>query len=161
MTPFRQELEAVYDRFSHQFFVCALAITGNRTLAEDAVHDAFCRALGKPRNPGNVKAYMFESVRNAAMDIVRKNNRIKRWTVCQMNSTHRHYREDTDERFDTVLSAIRQLKAMEREIVMAHLVGNMKFREIAEAQNQPMGTVTSHYQRAMTQLRRLLGVENG
>ena len=67
----RQELEKIYDQYGYQLFACALSVLGNKELAEDAVHDAFCRCLRLAELPNNFRAYLFRSVRNAAVDILR------------------------------------------------------------------------------------------
>ncbi|MHC4648079.1 MAG: RNA polymerase sigma factor [Planctomycetota bacterium] len=71
----RREMERIYDQYGSQLFTCALSVTGSRDLAEDAIHDAFCRGLRLSYVPGNLKAYMFRSVRNAAIDQIRKRGR--------------------------------------------------------------------------------------
>jgi RNA polymerase sigma-70 factor (ECF subfamily) len=48
------------------------------------------------------------------------------------------------------------LTPREREITDMKLVGDMKFREIAESLNQPIGTVTWTYNQAIKKLRRCL-----
>ena len=45
MRKLRREMERVYDQHGSQLFTCALAVTRSPELAEDAVHEAFCRGL--------------------------------------------------------------------------------------------------------------------
>ena len=75
MESLRAELERVYDESGNQFFACALAVTSCSGLAEDAIHNAFCRAFKMSNAPDNLQAYMMRSVRNAAIDLMRRENR--------------------------------------------------------------------------------------
>src|SRR3954464_10297105 len=77
------DLEDIYARHRQGLFTLALSITRCAARAEDAVHDAFVRlcrrrfvawwfsATGTARQPDPV-AYVFASVRNAAVDLVRR-----------------------------------------------------------------------------------------
>ena len=76
MRKLRREMERVYDQHGSQLYTCALAVTRSPELAEDAVHEAFCRGLRLSEGPRNLKAYMFRSVRNAAIDQLRRRSRL-------------------------------------------------------------------------------------
>ena len=71
----KRHLEKVYDKYRRQLFACALSVTRCRDLAEDAIHEAFCRLLQQEVVPHNLKAYVFSSVHNCAIDLVRQMNR--------------------------------------------------------------------------------------
>jgi RNA polymerase sigma-70 factor (ECF subfamily) len=164
MAALRQELESVYDQYGHSLFACALAITGNANLAEDAVHDAFCRAFRLKRCPDNTSAYMFRSVRHAAIDIRRKNSRVLAWSLdtCRDRAAPETAdRIESEEQLGQVLEAMLQLNDNEREIVMARLVGDTKFRDIAAARAQPLGTITALYHRGLAKLKKLVEKRDG
>jgi hypothetical protein len=72
MGSLRKDLEKLYEEQEGRLFVCALAITRCPAAAEDAVHDAFRRLLSLDRRPRDVKTYAFQCVRNAAIDIRRR-----------------------------------------------------------------------------------------
>lgn len=164
MAALRQELESVYDQHGRSLFACALAITGNANLAEDAVHNAFCRAFRLKQSPDNASAYMFQSVRHAAIDIRRKNSRVLTWSLdtCRdMAAPETSGGIEADEQLRQVLEAMHQLNANEREIVIARLVGDTKFRDIAAARAQPLGTVTALYHRGLAKLKKLVEKRDG
>lgn len=52
--------------------------------------------------------------------------------------------------------AIKQLSIEDREIVTLHLNGGLKFREIAELTNKPLGTILWRYQKSINKLRVIL-----
>jgi len=164
MTTLRQELESVYDQHGRSLFACALAITGSANLAEDAVHNAFCRAFRLKRSPDNASAYMFQSVRHAAIDIRRKNSRLLTWSLdmCRDMAARENLGGiEAEEQMEQVLEAMRQLNDNEREIVMARLVGHTKFRDIAAVRAQPLGTVTALYHRGLAKLKKLVEKRDG
>lgn len=66
-------LEQVYWQQRHGLFSLALAITRCHAAAEDAVHNAFARLADASASlDGNVVPYVFATVRNAAIDEVRR-----------------------------------------------------------------------------------------
>jgi len=75
MGSLRRDLERIYDGLARQLFTWALAVTRCRSLAEHAVHDAFHRLLSLKEAPANLKVYVFGSVRNGAVDLIRKTSR--------------------------------------------------------------------------------------
>jgi RNA polymerase sigma-70 factor (ECF subfamily) len=151
----RRCLEKTYNRYAVQLFTCALAVTCRRDLAEDAVHDAFIRLLRLEEAPRSLKAYVFKSVRNAAIDLVRKEAR----TVA--TEEHRRFdwvstpREEAEcnEFKGQVSEALMTLSDNERETIVQHLYADLTFREIAELRETSVNTVASWYRRGVAKLR--------
>jgi DNA-directed RNA polymerase specialized sigma24 family protein len=50
------ELEQLYSECRQPLFTCALVITGSPALADDAVHDAFCKLLYSKSQPQDFEA---------------------------------------------------------------------------------------------------------
>lgn len=63
------------------------------------------------------------------------------------------------EELDNLNKAIVQLPYHQREVVILHLQGGMKFRAIAESQNMSINTVQSRYRYGLDKLRSLLNSE--
>lgn len=159
----RDELEVLYNQFGVQLFRCALAVTGCAGLAEDAVQDAFQRVFQIKKTPNNLKAYMYRCVRNAAIDLVRKNSRIEPLSpdvifeipAPQFATLHgREFQKD-------FTNALGELSPDERETVIQHIASELTFQEIASLRNRPMGTVTSWYRRGIEKLKLRLTHEYG
>ncbi len=155
------ELETIYSQYRQQLFTCALVITGSSTLAEDAVHEAFCKLLGRRPESLNPKAYVFQSVRNAAIDLVR---RLPMVGLAEpegiFDPGHITTLEDADFQ-QAVVELMQQLSADERETIVQHLYGDLTFREIATVRELPLGTIVSWYRRGLEKLRRKLEVPDG
>lgn len=158
MDPHDHRLEEIYFQQRRQLFSCALAVTRCPDLAEDAIHDAFCRLAARPEGAENMKAYVFRAVRNAAVDQLRGRTR----SLAELDdsifdpgpgpgelASQREFRE-------RVAGALRRLKDDERETIVQHLWGELTFREIAEIRGAPLGTVTAWYRRGLARLRELI-----
>ena len=157
-----RKLERMYDQFGQQLFLCALAVTGNGELAEDAVHDAFYGVLRTQNVPGNLKAYLFRSVRNAAIDIMRRERtvklRIEDVFECRQEPGGNAEKEQL---LGRVARGLSRLTESERETIMQHLLAGMTFRELAELQGRPIGSITSWYHRGITKLRKQMEKQDG
>jgi RNA polymerase sigma-70 factor (ECF subfamily) len=157
----RQErLEAVYRQERQRLFACAYAVVGEAEAAEDAVHAAFERLLARNVQPENLRSYVFAAVRNAARDIGRRNmalERRARRSACPLQDEHNASAAlESQETAMQLIAALATIEPVRREVIELHLRGDLKFREIAEMMDVPLGTVTSHYRRGIEQLRTLL-----
>ena len=154
----QRELERLYNEFSQQLFVCALAVTGSPDLAEDAVQDAFCRLLRHDRVPRNLKAYVFRSVRNAAVDLIRRDKPMRACTDDYIFNSSRNPREEAARiQFQRMVAqALRTLSEDERETIILHLYVELTYREIAELRSRSINTIVSWYQRGLVKLRACL-----
>jgi len=157
------ELEVVYERCGKRFYATALAVTACGGLAEDAVHNAFHRALKLEWCPENLEAYLFRSVRNAAIDLMRKQSRsvpLSAEMVFEGPPAQEAQVERT-ELLERVSGVLASLTTDERETIVEHLVAELTFQEIAALRERPMGTVTSWYRRGLKKLKDNLGNDEG
>lgn len=158
MGSFADNLEQIYRECRDALFACALAVTRSPAHAEDAVHEAFCHLFGRKKCPQNLKAYVFRTVRNAAVDQVRRNP----W----LSETVPESIFDTTPTPDTaaaqnefrrqVAAALQELSPHEYEVILQHVYGGLTFRAIAEIHETPPGTIAGWYQRGLKKLREKL-----
>jgi RNA polymerase sigma-70 factor (ECF subfamily) len=158
MQRLRKELEKVYDNYSRQLFVCALGVTRSTQAAEDALHEAFCRGFELKRMPRNLKAYMFASVRNAAIDHVRRRGRTDSLADNYIFDSAPGPAELVEQKQfgEAVAKALLRLSEDERETIVQHLYADLTFQEIADMRGRPLGTVASWYRRGLTRLKAYL-----
>ena len=64
--------------------------------------------------------------------------------------------DDLSQKMD-IEKAMKSLPAQENQIVSLHIIGELKFREISEIMNIPLGTVIWKYQKAISKLQKILG----
>jgi len=159
LTAYGDNIDRFYRQHRQQLFTYALSITCCPEAAEDAIQDAFYRVYRKQRIEGNVKAYVFRSVRNAALNQVRRNVRPTQQcdTYIFANDCDPAENGDLRELIHRVAEALHELSEGERETIVQHLFGGLTFREIAELRGDPLGSVTSWYRRGLARLKHLLG----
>lgn len=155
----RQILEAIYTQHRQGLFTLALSITRHAERAEDAVQEAFarlCRTVIEPS--GDVTAYVFATVRNAALDQVRRNGAAK-LTIFANGALNTGEAEPPDraliahERNQGVQEAVEALPDAQRQVIVMKLYGELTFDQIATVLGEPLPTVASRYRRALERLK--------
>ena len=134
-------------------------------LAEDAVHDAFARLFAMQSRPANLKAYAFRTVRNAAIDTLRRRAAVDKlkqesWGEYIFNGRSGAGAPlEAEQTKARLVDAMARLSNEEREVIVMHLYAELRFREMAEILERPQGTVVSWYRRGLEKLRRMLEEE--
>jgi RNA polymerase sigma-70 factor (ECF subfamily) len=156
----------VYRRHKDQLFCIALAVTGRRELAEDAVHDAFVSLCSRRRRVRDPKTYAFQAVRNSARMIVRKRQRAGEpgsagelqddLAICDPGAIFAEHNETIDE----LKRALASLSEAESEVIVMHIYAELTFQEVAAVLDRPMGTVASQYRRGIERIRATLNKPN-
>lgn len=154
-----QALEQLYLEHKQGLFSVAVNITRRADLAEDAIHTAFARICNRMDDlDGDLTAYVYTAVRNAAIDI----HRMKKHALPIEESIYVPDREKQD-RPDQIIAGnehqtilrelVEELPEDQREIIiMKHYTG-LTFRQIAQALDQPLATVASRYRRTLDKLK--------
>jgi RNA polymerase sigma-70 factor (ECF subfamily) len=169
------DLEDIYARHRQGLFTLALSITRCAARAEDAVHDAFVRLCrrrfisvpptGTEAGPGaDPVAYVFASVRNAAVDLVRRAppDRARPASIFAGARASHAAAAAADagaldaERRGWIARAIDALPPEQREAVILRVYAGLSFAQIAEAVDAPLQTVASRYRRGLERLRHQL-----
>lgn len=151
-------IEAFYREHRNRLFAAAMAVTGCRERAEDAVHEAVARTLRDGCSPDDLRGYLFRAVRNAAIDQLRRRPRREgELPESVFDPSPDPAGAATDAEFAVRMNeAMRLLTDNEREAVVHRLHADLTFREIAEAMGCPQGTVASWYRRGIEKLRKEL-----
>jgi RNA polymerase sigma-70 factor (ECF subfamily) len=163
------DLEDIYARHRQGLFTLALSITRCAARAEDAVHDAFVRlcrrrpisgaSIGMEISPGaDPVAYVFASVRNAAVDLVRRAPPEQgRPGSIFAGASHPADAGAIDaERRRWVARAVDTLPPEQREAVILRVYAGLSFAQIAATVDAPLQTVASRYRRGLERLRHQL-----
>lgn len=156
-------LEDIYRDHRRGLFGLALSVVREAATAEDAVHEAFAR-LAKQKGPpgGDATAYVYRSVRNAAIDQARRRKARPTPTDDTASLFAIPSQDDPGQAAETnetqamLMRAIDNLPDDEREAVVMRSFGGLTFQQIAEATGRPLTTVSSQYQRALGKLRQQL-----
>lgn len=134
----------------------------SRAAAEDAVQDAFARLLAMHRWPDNVQAWLFQVVRNLAIDqaraVARRGNREMRVARARQDWFEPHL----EDRIDAKLAerALESLAPEQREVVVMRIWGQMTLAAIAEVTGEAVSTIFSRYRAALNALGKVMNTES-
>ena len=145
----------------------AVALLHDVSIAEDVVHDVFIRFAQSAETfkiNGSLKAYLRTCVVNGVRNRIRgdqvrsyvelseagpiasKQNGADQWAILKEESIK-------------ISEALVQIPFEQREVVVLHLHGSMKFREIAKVQSVSVKTIQSRYRYGLDKLRSILNSE--
>jgi RNA polymerase sigma-70 factor (ECF subfamily) len=145
----------------------AANLLGQANAAEDVVQDvfiSFVQSADKFRLKGSLKGYLATCVANRARDYLRKKLREKTVTVDQAGQIVSELVEPVrlvanSEQLQCLSQAMTQLPYEQREVIVLHLHGSLKFRQIAELQDVSIKTAQSRYRYGLDKLRSILNSE--
>ncbi|RYB93190.1 sigma-70 family RNA polymerase sigma factor [Nocardioides oleivorans] len=131
-------------------------VTGDPVEAEDAVMEAFARAVNSSRSflaADNPEAWL----RTVAVNVTRTRWRRSRFfrDVSHRLVAQQSYADLPDDRI-ALLAALRQLPAAQREAIALHHLADLSVHEVADAVGAPVGTVKARLARGRTALAALL-----
>lgn len=144
-----------------EFLAYAWHISRNEDDAKELLQNALTRALSSKNTPDKteeIKPWMFRIIRNHHIDDVRKS----KVRMEYLNSQARLYdgtRAQPASQLEILIvrQAFDALPADKREIIYLVDLAGMKYAEVAEVMNIPVGTVMSRISRARKELLEHLG----
>lgn len=147
-----ESLRALYEELRHPVYRFALSIVGVPEAAEDVAQEAFLRIRAGARNyvpRGMPRAWIFAIVRNLSIS--------ERRGLSGHSSLEEHGElpgatEPLPEG-EAVPDFLDRLTGEEKQIVMLHVLGELRHSEIASAMNLPYETVRWKYAYALKKLR--------
>ena len=165
----RSAFDDLYRRYARPAFGLALRITGQEPLAEDVVHDAFMALWRAPEayDParGPFRTFFLSLVHHRAVDVVRREERLRRRTERAMNLEDDEGEDEAEGvvedawlavRRKEVRRAIETLSPDQRKVVEMAYFGGFTQARIAEDLGIPLGTVKTRTLAAMRKLRHVL-----
>jgi RNA polymerase sigma-70 factor (ECF subfamily) len=158
------EVERLYCEHGSALVLFAAAMTGERSRAQDAVHQVFLKLIeyGTLRQIVDVKAYLFACVRNAVLNEAKarqRNVELDPESLPQQakpgpagdpwfNPLNRDRAAELD-----LQRALRALPADQRQIIVMHIWGGLTFSQIGDVVGASSNTVASRYRYALAKLR--------
>lgn len=135
----------------------ALRLCGDSYMAEDAVQnavEAVWRQLSRGMEPISLKAYLYRTVHNETLALMRKANlTVSLETAGDMEEISEE-EIDTAERDAALWRAIDRLPKKCREVFLLSKRDNLKYAEIARSLNISVKTVEAHMSKALRLLRK-------
>ncbi|MFM1655732.1 RNA polymerase sigma factor [Brevibacillus sp. B_LB10_24] len=133
--------------FRELAFQSVYFILNDRSLTEDAIQEAFIKAMvngPRTRPDSNMKSWLKQVARNAAFDIIRKNKKYRQVSdldsvmIYEENEQLRDFPESTDEivenmlRNESLVETLNELKVEYRIVLVLRYLEEMSYKEIAE-----------------------------
>lgn len=156
----------IYEKYENYLITLATALLGDINTAEDVVHDIFCSFIKnreKIRLKGNLRSYLATCVANHAHNRIKISKRYSGDMALLESATLNTNGPDQtviwNESTYKLNCALAQLPFEQRETIVLHLHGGMKFRQIAVMQNVSINTIKSQYRYGLNKLRSILNSE--
>ncbi len=150
-----------FQHYGPKLLLCARQWTRSAADAQDVVQEAFVRYWRHQRHlPGEPMALLVTSVRRAAFDLARRDDRRQGREERALEPETEGVQFETplegDERRAAVERALQGLPAEQREVLVLKIWGELTFEEIARELSVSPNTAASRYRYALAGLRREL-----
>jgi RNA polymerase sigma-70 factor (ECF subfamily) len=162
-----EALGRIYNKYKDFLLRLAFAMLNDRDTAEDIVHDCFvsiAQSTERLKLSGNFKSFLATCVVNRVRNANKTGRRREvieseeaNWTVSNLKRPQQWIIES--EQLRLLNNAMVQLPYQQREVVVLHAQGEMKFKAIAELQGVSINTVQSRYRYGLDKLRSILNSE--
>ena len=159
----RGALQRIYEKYRGYLLTLATALVNDVHTAEDVVHDffvSFAQSGNSLRLEGNLKWYLATCVANRARDRLRagKHQPVhleQAEGVCS-EGPGPEFSAAVNEELQLLNRALDQIAYEQREVIILHARGGMKFKAIARWQKASIKTVQSRYRYGLEKLRVIL-----
>jgi RNA polymerase sigma factor (sigma-70 family) len=162
----REAFQRIYNKYESFLLTLAANLLHDTAAAEDVVQDVFVKFVQSPEKfhlRTSLKAYLAVCTANRAKDFLRKRKHLsaveENETIVQTNDNNPIQLVINDEQIRLARSALQQVPYEQRESIVLHLQGGMKFKAIAEVQNVSIKTAQSRYRYGLDKLRSILNSE--
>ncbi len=162
----REVLRRIYEKYRDSLLILAIALSHDVNVAEDAVHDVFvgfAQNFANFKLTGSLKGYLATCVANRVRDMMRTKQR-QALSMEQACSAPLDLSEPSrlivcNEELRLLSSALVRLPYEQREVIVLHIHGQMRFRAIAKSLGISVNTVKGRYRYGIRKLRSLLDSE--
>ncbi len=162
-----QALCRIYNRYESDLLTLATSLLGRTGYAEDALQDVFVKfieSIDTFELTGSLKGYLAKCVANRARDYLRRTRCHTGEPIADCGLRIADYGQApspvetviVDEQRQRLVTALAELPYEQREAVLLHLHGGLKFREIANVQGVAAKTAESRYRYGIERLRSML-----
>ena len=157
----------IYEKYESDLLTLAANLLADTAAAEDVVQDVFISLVQSAetfRLRSSLKGYLVTCVANRSRDLLRKRNRQRTVAAdevaeCVSDADGPVQLVINSEQLQHLSQAMTELPYEQREAVVLHLHGGLKFRKIAGLQDVSIKTAQSRYRYGLDKLRSILDGE--
>ena len=163
----REALCRIHEKYRDDLVRIAAGLLNDVSRAEDVVQEVFLMLVhcsGNFEIRKNLKGYLATCVVNKIRNLGRAKNsrnsvRLDDIEPAISSSKTPEQRVVCDEEFQLLYEAMAKLPYEQKEAVILHVQGKMKFKDIAKLQGSPIKTTLSRYNYGLRKLRSMLNSE--
>ena len=162
----KEALRKIYLEYKDMLLTIAASLLHDSYTAEDVLHDvfvSFAAGIDKLELRVSLRNYLISSIVNRVRDIFRKkkHHTVELEKAGQIGTDSDNPVQSVifDEYSQLLTDALYRIPLEQRETIVMHLRGGMKFKEIAEVQRIPINTVQGRYRYGLDKLRTILSGE--
>ena len=160
----QEALGQIYQKYFDDLLTMAVSLLGDVHGGEDVVQEVFIgfgTSAGTFRLRGSLRSYLAVCVANRVRDVYRSRQRRKDVGLVEAEYVASGETGPAEsvlhrERKQRVREALIEIPIEQREVLILHLQGGMKFREIAVVRHVSIKTVQSRYRYGLEKMRSLL-----
>lgn len=154
-----EAFDTIYEETKTKVYYTILHIVKDHALAEDLMQETYLKmieALPNYKRQNQFPAWIAMIAKNLAINTYNKRKKETLIDVSENPYIFGETFEDNETNY-YLKSLLKRLNSDEREVVIRHVLLDQKHKEIAEALNKPLGTVTWLYSEAIKKLREMDG----
>ena len=162
----RDALRLLYEKYKDNLRTIAGSMLHDTHAAEDCLHDVFVVFAENVRSlqiRTSLKNYLTTCVVNRARDEFRRRQpqtiELDKTAPIGSDSNCPESQAEAREKSDLLTDALAAIPYEQREVIVLHLKGGLKFREIAQVQQTSVSTVHGRYKYGLKKLRTILDGE--
>jgi len=148
-----EAFKVIYENTKRGVFSMILSIVNNKAVTEDLMQDTYMKMIEKIHQykPGrNFYAWLIQIAKNTALDYYRKESKVNVYDP--QENEYMFDSEYNDQNNYAVYDMIKPLDEEEKQIVLLRIVSDLKFKDIANVVDKPLGTVLWIYNKAIKKL---------
>ncbi len=153
--------EELYELTSRKVFAYLLSIVSNYHSAQDLTQDTFIRIRKNvdKYQSGNAFAWIIQIAKNTAYNEISKRKKVIPTDFGERDKSGSYRIDETNVPVLEIIAT--RLDETDRKIILMHLSGGFKHREIANDLGIPLGTVLWKYNKAIKTLQKIIKEEYG
>jgi RNA polymerase sigma-70 factor (ECF subfamily) len=162
----KDALQRIYEKYKNDLLALAIALSNDKSVAEDAVHDvfvSFAQFAEKLQLRSSLKSYLSTCIANRVRDLNRakpqRTIRLDEAEVISADSNRPEHLAVSAEESQRISYAIAQLPYEQREVIILHLQNGVRFKAIAKLLGLSINTIQSRYRYGLDKLQSVLDGE--